>query len=189
MDQSEYNLTDICLAISKGDRDALSLLFKEYYNYLYNYGKKIIHNNDTIIKDCIQEVFMSIWIHRERLEQVKSIKPYLFSALRLTVYSHMERNKTRAVRDYRYLEISETDFLNIEELLILFEVEKEKETLVRESIQQLSARKKEAIFLRFYNGLSNDEIAEIMNINVQSVYNLISESILTLQKVFDRKSK
>lgn len=177
---------NICDNISKGDRDALSALFDEYYAYLYNYGMKLIHGDDEFVKDCIQDVFLSIWINKERLSGVKSIKSYLFSALRFTIYDELKKNKTRAARENLYYEEIDSDLYDIEKLMIHFEIQAERKNRVAESLKKLSKRKKEAIYLRFYHGFSNEEIADIMNINTQSVYNLISESITQLQKFVEK---
>ena len=173
---------DICNKISRGDRDALSSLFNEYYAYLYNYGMKLIHGDDEIVKDCIQDVFLSIWINKEKVAGVKSIKSYLFSALRFTIYDELEKTKTRAARENLYYEEIDSNLYDIEQLMIHFEIETEMKNRVTQSLKKLSKRKKEAIYLRFYHGFSNEEIADIMNINTQSVYNLISESITQLQR-------
>jgi len=174
--------SDICYAISKGNRNTLSFLFNEYYSHLYNYGMKLLHRDDEMIKDCIQDVFLSMWINRERIAEVKSIRSYLFSALRFTVYDELEKSKTRLIRENKYHEEMDSELYDIEELMIHFEIKMERKNLVEESLKKLSKRKKEAIYLRFFQGLSNEEIASIMNINTQSVYNLISESIAQLQR-------
>lgn len=40
---------------------------------------------------------------------------------------------------------------------------------------------KEAIYLKFYNGLSNNEIPQVMNVNEQSVYSHVSQAIIRMQ--------
>lgn len=186
MNKSQLNDTDICLAISQGNREALSHLFNENYAYLFNYGIKIIYNDEEIIKDCIQEVFMSMWVNRGRMAHVTSVKPYLLKALRLRVYSELDKKKNRSIRDLKYHEEETSDFLNIEDLIILFEVEKERKKSLKKSLNKLSNRKKEAIYLRFFHGLNNGEIASIMDINIQSVYNLISDAISSLQEILEK---
>jgi RNA polymerase sigma factor (sigma-70 family) len=71
---------------------------------------------------------------------------------------------------------------NIEELMIHFETDREKKSQLALALQSLSERQKEAVYLKFYDGLSNTEIAEVMQINVQSVYNHVSEAIAEMQE-------
>ena len=48
---------------------------------------------------------------------------------------------------------------------------------LRNSIRSLTKRQREAIFLKFFNELSYHEVASIMEMRVDSVYNLISKTI------------
>jgi RNA polymerase sigma factor (sigma-70 family) len=50
-----------------------------------------------------------------------------------------------------------------------------------EALLSLTHRQKEAVYLKFYNGLTNDEISEVMQVNKQSVYNHISKAIQKMQ--------
>ena len=128
--------SDICYAISRGSRDALSFLFNEYYVHLYNYGMKLLHRDDEMIQDCIQDVFLSIWINKERIAEVKSIKSYLFSALRFTVYDELEKSKTRLIRENKYHEEMDYELYDIEQLMIHFEIKMERKNLVEESLKK-----------------------------------------------------
>lgn len=188
MKEITYNNQEVCVAISEGNKEALSYLFTEYYPQLFNYGLKIVHrqNGEEIVKDSIQEVFLSIWANREKMAGVKYIKPYLFSALRLAIYHHLEKQKKRIQREIKYQDQNENMHFNIEEVLIHFEIKEENETLIKNLLKKLSKRKKEAIYLKFFHGFNNDEIASIMSINIQSVYNLISESIISMQMLIDK---
>ena len=69
-----------------------------------------------------------------------------------------------------------------EDVLIEEEWEIERNRKVRHSLQSLTKRQREAIFLKFFNQLSYHEVAVIMDLHVDSVYNLISKSIDILRK-------
>ncbi|MCW9707986.1 RNA polymerase sigma factor [Fodinibius salsisoli] len=164
-----------------GDRTALSSLFNKYYTHLLNYGLKIIPNTQ-LVKDSIQELFISIWEYRSNLSQVEYIRSYLFSSLRRTIIRQHDVAETRQERDERYSEESFKKLINKEQLMIMDELEEEQKYRLEQAIEQLSKRQKEAVFLKFYNGFTSDEIAEIMGVNKQSVYNYISRSIDTLRE-------
>lgn len=69
-----------------------------------------------------------------------------------------------------------------EDSLIEEEWEIERNKKVRNSLHALTKRQREAIFLKFFNQLSYHEVAAIMDLHVDSVYNLISKSIDILRK-------
>jgi RNA polymerase sigma factor (sigma-70 family) len=55
---------------------------------------------------------------------------------------------------------------------------------LNKSINQLSDRQKEAIYLRYHQGLSVEQVAEVLNLNYQSTKNLLHRAILQLRKDF-----
>jgi RNA polymerase sigma factor (sigma-70 family) len=69
-----------------------------------------------------------------------------------------------------------------EEALIEEEWEIERNKKIRNSLHSLTKRQREAIFLKFFNQLSYHEVAAIMDLHVDSVYNLISKAIDVLRK-------
>lgn len=69
-----------------------------------------------------------------------------------------------------------------EEALIEEEWEVERNRKIRNSLNGLTKRQREAIFLKFFNQLSYHEVAAIMDLHVDSVYNLISKSMDILRK-------
>ena len=54
----------------------------------------------------------------------------------------------------------------------------------RRTLDKLSKRQQEVIYLKFYQHLDHAQIAELMNISRQSVYNLLHESILKLRSLW-----
>jgi len=72
--------------------------------------------------------------------------------------------------------------MNEEQLMILGEIEEEQNEHVRQALLRLSERQREVVFLKFYGGLSNEEISQVLGVNRQSVYNYIYRAITILQE-------
>ena len=51
--------TDLWELVLKGDMKAVSLLYREHYELLLNFGLKYIQDED-FVKDCIQDVFVKL---------------------------------------------------------------------------------------------------------------------------------
>jgi RNA polymerase sigma factor (sigma-70 family) len=180
--QKSQHYEDLLWAdIQKGKEKALADLFLLYYDHLFNYGIKIVGNKD-FIKDCIQELFLTIWDRRVYINEAYSVKSYLFSSLRRTVFRRLKKQRAMYERNQKYAEDFFQEVLNVEELMVYFEVKKEKKIKLEKAITQLGGRQKEVIFLKFFDGLSNAEIADVMGINRQSVYNHVSGAIQSLQE-------
>lgn len=163
-----------------GNSESLSKIFCYTYSQLFNYGYKIVQD-EGFVKDCIQELFMNLWYKRNEVSEAYSVKSYLMSSLRRIIFRRLKKKRNRAKRNYEYNNDEFSEMYNVEELMIHFETKEEQKQQLLEALQALSNRQKEAVYLKFFNGLSNSEISEVMDLNKQSVYNHISKAIQKMQ--------
>lgn len=168
-----------------GDPDALSALFNEHYDSLYYYGMKLFPDEE-LVKDCVQNLFVKIWTSRSRLMAVQSVRPYLLKALRRHI-----GDQVVAMRRRRVLQEEGVDGFQImfshEDFLIASQVSAEQSVMLSESLNNLSARQREAIFLKFYEGLAYEKISEVMALNIQSVRNLVHQGLKNIKQHFDSR--
>jgi RNA polymerase sigma factor (sigma-70 family) len=184
--KSELNI--LWSALRNGDHDSLSKLFKVSHPVLFNYGYKMVPD-EVFIKDSIQELFLRLWEKRATISEAKSVKAYLLSSLRRIILRRLEKRKHRMERNRWYQENIVPVVYNVEEVMIHSETDREKKSQLAMALQSLSKRQKEAVYLKFYDGLSNTEIAEVMGINIQSVYNHISEAVLEMQEYVEESGQ
>lgn len=178
------NSSDITLwnQLRSGDEEAFSSLFERYYSTLVNYGKTLMTGED-LVKDCVQDVFVDIWTYRYKLNEAIVVKAYLLSSVR-------KRIARLHHREHIFSNIKQIDSLeflfdfSIEDRLIADETTAKKVEQLNKSINQLSDRQKEAIYLRYHQGLSVEQVAEVLNLNYQSTKNLLHRAILQLRKDF-----
>lgn len=182
--ESKGGLEALWKEIRNGNEEALDNLYCSTYSHLYNYGFQITPQ-ESLVKDAIQELFLRIWRTYPNLSQAYSVKSYLFQSLRRILLRNLKTEKNRSKRNKKYVEESFREIYNIEELMIHLETEKQQKEMLVKALDSLSKRQKEAIFLKFYEGASNKEIAQIMEINAQSVYNLIYRSVERLKTVLN----
>ena len=163
-----------------GDEKAFSNLFEKYFNQLVLYGCSFSSNEDKV-KDCIQDVFVDVWLYKESLNENISPKIYLLSSVRKRIARQQERDKifskSTSTKALEFL----FDF-SIEHELIIDENSRDRISQLNKLINQLPSKQKEVLFLRYHQGLSIDQIAEILNINYQSTSNLLHRSLLKLRK-------
>jgi len=163
------------LSLKNGDADALQKLYTLYSNSLYNYGSKFTPDKD-LIKECIQELFVNLWTRRTFIGNPADVKNYLFKAFRLSVFKKAALLKKHQV----YQEAENYPFhitLSAEDELITGEKNEELTKRIEAALGQLTDRQKEAVFLKFYENLSYDEIAVIMDISVKATYKLMARSL------------
>jgi len=165
----------------RGDGPSLVELLRRHHDDLYRYGLKLANGDADAAKDAIQEVFGELWARRERLADVQFVKTYLLTALRRTLYRHhllVMREQTEASG----FDAGEGLVFSAEDLLVAQLGEEEQRHKLLAALNQLTKRQREAVYLKFYEELSYDEIADVMNIGTQPVYNLIHQALRELRK-------
>lgn len=179
MNQGFQDSSDACiwLAFKRGSESAYTQIYQSLANSLFNYGCKLTKDRD-LVKDCIQEVFINLWRSKEKVADPTSIKAYLFKALRYEIARklHPRLSLSDLPPDY-HLEME----LSPELYLIRDQSLAEQQEKLLQEIEKLPARQKEAIFLRYFDNLSFDEIALIMGVEQRSVYKLVYKAIDALQ--------
>jgi len=165
-----------------GDKEAISDLFLKYYGDLYRYGFKI-NPCDEAVRDCIQDLFFRLWKKREALDQAVSVKKYLIVSLRRILMRQLARYDAREKRNREYSALSYQDISGIDETIIHSELMKERQSVLNDSLSELTKRQWEVVFLKFYEGYSNKEISEMTNLSYQRVCNITHEALVKLREI------
>lgn len=166
-------------AFKNGDEKALITIFDRFVKILYNYGMKIYGESESV-KDAVQELFIELWRNKKNLGDTDSIKFYLFKSLRRKVYRVL---KSKSNKDLLHRTPPDNQTLPSHEYFIIAEqTSAETRQRLLKMLDSLTERQREAIFLRYFEDLSYDRIAGIMEMNKQSVYNLIHQGVNQLRK-------
>ncbi len=177
------NLTDYDLWVSlkSGDLKAFSTLFKVYYPLLHNYGLKLSNYNEQLTEDCLQEFFLYVYEHRENLADLNSIKPYLYVSFRRHLFREIKKASKMINYDEKENFFVEINF-SVEDVIIQQEIDALKQENLAKLLNELPNRQKEVLYLKYYSDLNIDEIAKVLEINYQSVLNLIHKGIKKLRQ-------
>jgi RNA polymerase sigma factor (sigma-70 family) len=168
---------DWCL-FKAGDKDAFSRIYHQHVNVLLKYGYKI-HNNRSLVEDCVQDLFIELWKTRTNLSDTTSVKFYLFQAVRYKILRKI--NEESRIELLALEDCDRLSLWHIENDLIEFEIQSQQMSQLKESINALPPRQREAINLRFYNNFSNEEVAQIMDVNYKSACRFIYLAIKKLK--------
>ena len=165
-------------SIKEGDSAAFQKLYWAYADLLFNYGKKMTSNSD-LVKDSIQEIFEVLWERKETINIRNSVKSYLFVIFRRSLLKKLKESRmyTESMPE------REVDF-SIELKIVVEEQDRYLRQELNKAIKTLSPRQKEIVFLRFYENMSFEEISELMSLNSNSLYKLLSAAISRLRKYF-----
>lgn len=177
--------TDIELwrSIKNGDVATFEYVYLAYYKDLYYYGLKLSHE-PNVTEDCIHDLFIQIWANKTTINEVHSIKPYLIKCFRRRLLTML----TQDLHTVDYEKISMRDgyrHQSAEDTLISVESKVESKAKLSSAMDRLTRRQREAIHLKFLMGLDYDEICTVMNLQYQTVRNLICESIKVMKNIIE----
>lgn len=141
-----------------GARDALARLYKRYSQRVYTYCRKILGDNE-LAEDILQETFLKVYESGKIGRVLENFPAYLMTIARNLCFTH----KVRRAKPYVPLE----DF-HLVESDTPYE-QKELLNLVKKSLDLLPDDYREAFILREYNGLSYNEIAEVIGQSLEIV--------------------
>lgn len=175
------NEAELLLQVQRNDGQSLAALMRFYYDALYNYACRFC-NDDGLIKDCIQEVFISLWQRRETAHQILSLRYYLLRAIKNKTLKALYKNSNTSFAILSGQTDSFYEF-SIEHVIIEKQLSEERIRQLNKILAMLSRKQKEIIYLKYYQHLDHGQIADLMNISRQSVYNLLHETINKLRQL------
>ena len=167
---SSNHIDNVWNSFKNGNWISYGQLYDDHYRALNNYGYKFT-KDVSLIEDAIHDLFVKLWTNRSTLgDTPPSVRNYLYKALRNILF-----RKIKAQSRFSSLESDDYDYtfeVSCDNLLIEDEEEKLLRNTIKDILEKLPARQKEIVYLRFYEGLSYEEVAEVMAIDIHSVYKL-----------------
>jgi RNA polymerase sigma factor (sigma-70 family) len=174
---------DLWSAFKEGDRTAFAYVYQKHFRQLISYGFKVTRDKN-VVKDCIQDLFVELWEKRKNLTNVNSIQFYLLKSLRYKIIRNLEERNEDPL-DKIHSEIDESNF---ELEMLQGEVDSLHSRQLHIAINLLPKRQREAIQLRYFHNMSNDEVANIMGVNYQSACKFIYSALKSLRDIMHLSS-
>ncbi len=153
--------------LKEDDSGSLAYFYEKYADWLLSYGLSVAGNRD-IVKDALQELFLQIWNRRRNLSDPDSVKFYLMVSLRRLILKSVKDGRTfsETMTDIKEEEEGETEELH---------------RLVLKAVRSLPPRQQELIFLKYYEQMSYDQIAEATGLDYQILRNTIYRAVKSLK--------
>lgn len=146
--------------------------FQAYYRQLCLHALHFMHDADEA-EDVVQETFVSVWDKREQLETIKSVKAYLYTAVRNNCLTRIRDAKPTTPLD----ELPEQELLSEEEQMERAEME----ARIWKMIDELPERRREIFLMAKRDGMRYKEIAEKTGLAAKSVENHVMRAMQSLR--------
>lgn len=173
---------DLWKLFRAGDDEAFGQIARHYYKSLFSYGSKFSRDRE-FVKDCIQDLFMELWAKRETIGDTAFVKFYLLKSLRRKIYRESQRQQWISEGEELDFSAEAIGDASIEEHIIEIETNEAMLKTLNQQINLLTRRQQEVIYLRFFESMDNEAIAQVMGISRPAVANLLYR---TIQELKDR---
>ena len=163
--------------LGKGDHKAFDMLYIQYSPRLKHFLTGFIKNRDEA-SDMTQDIFYKIWTNRETISKVDSFKAYLFRMARNMIYDYYEHSLIEENYQQKEQRRSTYDDLIEEELYA-----RELSLLIDIAVEKMPPQRRNIFIMSRKDGLSNEEIAQRLNISKRTVENHMTQALAELRKI------
>ncbi|MEZ5038483.1 MAG: sigma-70 family RNA polymerase sigma factor [Saprospiraceae bacterium] len=185
----EEPISELIQRLSAGDLDAIDLIYLKYHKRLKGYGIQLLgFDQQEEVQDVMQEFFLWLAQHYDKVAHIRDFEVYLFQSIRRNLHLRMKRKETAQSIHHRFS--SRTASLNPkadispEEAFIRDETNVRLNAWINNEIKKLPTYQKEVLYLRYYEELDYDEIAEILAVSNQVARNYCYRAIKSLKAQF-----
>jgi len=175
----EITLKDLIIieGLEQNDKVVFDYVFNYYYSSLCAFSMQYIDNRNSV-EDLVQDFFIYLWVESPRLKIKSSLKSYLFTAIKNRCLDYQRHHKI--IEKYRTYLLFSSD--KEDDSTEQFFAESELRQAIQTSLTKLPPRCREIFKLSRLNGLSNQEIAEKLDLSKRTVELQISNSLKILRK-------
>ena len=172
---------ELLILLQKGNERAFTAIYERYHKLLYVLAYKYLKDNDTA-KDAVQQIFLKLWESRSLFSIHINLRNYLYTMLKNHLLNEIRNNYTALEKNY---ELAQETIEYENEILSKLEEKEMTEQLYR-AIDSLPEQKKAVCLYKLKDSLSNQEIAEKMQISIPTVKTHYSQAIKLISEHFDK---
>lgn len=170
-------INNLVYQIQQNNVDAFKQLYEQYYSRVVAFIVGMIKQED-IANDLAQDVFVSLWLGRKRLDISQNLQNYIFVASRNAAINYLKKEfahvheQIETVQEKIYVESNVEDSIFAREINLLIEMVVSEMPKQRQLIYRMSREE----------GLSNNEIANKLGISKRSVENQLSIALKEIKQ-------
>lgn len=169
--------TELFHRIQKGDEKAFTIAYELYNKLIYVLSYRYLMDEERA-KDVVQYVFVKLWEYRAELNIGISLKNFLFTMAKNYILNLIRNENTALEKQY---EIAQ-QVLGYEDDLVEKLERREQMYLFYQALAKLPEQKKRICVMKIREEMSNKEIAERLNVSINTVKTHYAEALKLLRR-------
>ena len=165
--------------LKEGNKESFRIIFERNAPVFLAFARRLLRDPD-VAEDIVQNVFMRLWIARERVDEERNLRNYLMVSVRNEIYGHLRMafNARREPDSARVAEV-EDSAPGLENELSARELER----IVEKIVERMPSRRREIFTLSRRQHLSNAEIARQLGLSVRTVEKHIELALAEIRRL------
>ncbi|MCQ2226692.1 MAG: RNA polymerase sigma-70 factor [Bacteroidales bacterium] len=175
----EVKISDIKLMeqIKAGDEKAFRSLFDCYFTPLTLFAERFTNDNEAAI-DIVQTLFVSLYENRNSLN-IRNVKSFLYQSVKNRCINEIKRRKYTETSIDDILSVDNEAEDDIEDAIAYSELKAQ----LAQALSTLQPQCQKIFELSRFDGFSNDEIADQLNLSKRTVETQISKALKQLRSL------
>jgi RNA polymerase sigma-70 factor, ECF subfamily len=171
-----------------GSKKAFEYVFKAYYNQLCRYAEEILRDSEQA-KDVVENLFVSVWENRKKLDIHSSFRSYLYKSTYNLCLNEIRKKKNEdKYKDFflRHTEVTNAHEYGSNSYPLSRIIEKELDAEIEKVIDELPPQCKKIFLLSRVDMLTHNQIAQKLDISVNTVKSQIMIALKKIQSSFGK---
>lgn len=158
--------------IADGDEEAFSLFFRIIAPGMNMLVRKVVKQEEAV-QEVLQEFFIKLWLHRDKLPEVEHIRAYLKRMALNECFTYLGKQSTQQKRhtDLQHAAMASS---NETEATVSY---RETQRIIALAVKALPAQRRQIYEMSRQDGLNASEIAEVLQLSSSYVRNTISAAL------------
>lgn len=178
--QTTINEIELIQGIERGEETAFQELFLKYYTQLVVFARKVIVDDD-LARELVQDVIVNFYEKRGAIKIHSSLKAHLYQSVRNRCLNQIKHSQIRRDHHANIYQNTKNDEMYVDTKL----EETELEQKIFSIIQTLPNQCKRIFEMSRFDGETNQEIADKLQLSKRTVETQISKALKVLRKGLD----
>ncbi len=140
-------------------------------------AEKLLHS-EADAEDAVQEAIINLWQRRNELEHVRDLRAYAMQSLKNRCISFLRKSRDIATDKIELLDAVDDEAIREEVALT-----EERSARLDGMITQLPERQREAVTMKYIEGVSHEEMQRRLGMTSTNVYATLSRAMNTLKSM------
>ena len=165
--------------LRQGDKESFRELVNSRYSLYLSFANALLKDTDAA-KDIVQNVFLKLYLHRDRLDANGNLHALILRSIRFEVSNYLRLG----FNSRRETAVPDTEGGSTPLQSLYYD---EISTLVSDTVASMPDRRRQVFEMNRFRGMSNREIASALGISVRTVEKHMDLALRDLRRAIGKK--